>query len=150
VPVITKIKCLQTLGSSSTGVCMIISAKDNAKIIVSICTKNLFISKKTHLSVVVFSSQIQFLRTKGQLPSYTVNGFDEKKGKVSPNVEGANTNYSGTHPKTSIRMHGSQGPQVKGYRRTHIANTGVDSRFSTTVFLSVFPTNVWKRKLKKN
>ena len=45
---------MQTLGSSSTGVCMVICAKDNAKIIVSICTKNLFISKKTHLSVIFY------------------------------------------------------------------------------------------------
>jgi len=55
------------------------------------------------------------------------------------------SNYSGTHPNTSNRMQGKLS-QVKGYSRTHMAVTGVDSRFSTTVSLSAFPGNVWLEK----
>jgi len=53
--------------------------------------------------------------------------------------------YTATQPSTSIRKQGSLG-QVNGYRRTHRAVTGVGSRFSTTVFWSVFPVKVWIRK----
>ena len=59
-----------------------------------------------------------------------------------------NHNYTGTHPRISIRKHALTF-QVSGYSRTHRAVNGVGSRFSTTVIWSVFPANVWKRKQNK-
>ena len=51
----------------------------------------------------------------------------------------------GMQPVTSICMQGNT-VHVKGNRRMHKAVTGVISRFSTTVLLSVFAVNVWYQK----
>jgi len=56
-------------------------------------------------------------------------------------VVDAKHNYTGTHPRNSIRIHGLV-IQFSGYSRMLRAVIGVDSRLSTTVFGSAFPVNV--------
>lgn len=56
-----------------------------------------------------------------------------------------NSNYSTTHPRTSIRKQGKV-LQASGNSRIHKAVNGVESRFSTTVVRSALPVNVWKHK----